>query len=137
MALDNRDTTVGVFIDLAKVFVSVSHSLLLEKLGNYGFRNNAYNLLKTFLEQRKQHVAVDGVASETKKITFGVPQGTISGPILFIMYMKDLYNLNTVGKIVTFADDTVIIYKENRWQDLKYKIEVDFKIVENWLDYNL
>jgi hypothetical protein len=105
--LDNKGTVgLGVFIDLAKAFDTVNHTILLEKLALYGLQKNALALLASYLSNRTQVVIIDGVKSKPMKITCGVPQGSILGPLLFILYINDLPNCLTHAKPFIFADDT-------------------------------
>lgn len=135
-SLDKSKPSLCIFVDLAKAFDTVCHKKLLEKLKNYGFRGKAFELMKSYLSERTQYVSIDGIKSERREISYGVPQGTVLGPILFILYINNLFTLNTTGQILSFADDTVIFYSEDNWENLKTMAEKDFNRIKQWFDKN-
>lgn len=134
--LDKKIPTICIFLDLSKAFDTVCHSKLLEKLYNYGVRGPTYKLLKTYLSDRRQYVQLDEIFSSPETVTFGVPQGTVLGPILFTIYINSMLSLTTVGRIISFADDTAILYTSSTWQLLKETIETDFPKISSWLYLN-
>ena len=126
-----------VFLDLAKAFDTVSHHKLLNDLEKIGFRGTSLKLLKSYLVGRKQMVEIDGVRSECREVKCGVPQGTVLGPILFIIYINSLLGLSSRGRIISFADDTVIFYSDDSWHNLREKIESDFMNIKTFFDSKL
>lgn len=135
-ALDDRKSCLGVFIDLAKAFDSVCHQLLLEKLEHIGMRGNTIKLFKSYLENRKQYVDINGCLSSEKTVISGVPQGTVLGPILFLIYLNDLLKLDTTGTLISFADDTVVLFTANSWDEVKQKAEKGMKLINKWFNEN-
>lgn len=107
-SLKDSKHVLGIFIDLSKAFDTIDHSTLLIKLEGYGIRGMANDLIKSYLTNRLQYTEVLGEKSDTLSIQFGVPQGSILGPLLFLLYMNDISNSSKLGSFVTFADDTNI-----------------------------
>ena len=110
---DNKEATLGVFIDLSKAFDTVDHGILLDKLRYCGVRGIAHKWFESYLTNRKQLVNVNHSSSTFNDITCGVPQGSILGPLLFLLFINDLPNCSNVLKFVLFADDTSILFKNS------------------------
>lgn len=105
-AVNNDKNTAGVFLDLSKAFDTIDHSILLDKLNHYGFRGIANDWFKDYLSNRNQYVSYNGVSSTKSKIICGVPQGSILGPLLFILYVNDIHLVTNSLDVISFADDT-------------------------------
>ena len=103
-ALDNKTQTDAILLDFAKAFDKVPHKRLLSKLSSYGITSNTHNWITSFLSNRKQRVSVNGALSDITDVTSGVPQGSVLGPILFLLYINDI-NENIQSSIRLFADD--------------------------------
>ncbi|XP_020298494.1 uncharacterized protein LOC109862770 [Pseudomyrmex gracilis] len=110
--LDVSKPTITTFIDLTKAFDTVNHGILLEKLYNYGIREQAYRLILSYLTDRQQRVKINSVYSEYNIIDTEVSQGIILGPLLFIMYVNNLLFGMPQDSIISYANDTVILVKD-------------------------
>lgn len=135
-ALDNKVPIISIFIDLSKAFDTVCHERLLEKIYSYGIRGNAFKLMQSYLSNRRQIVNIDGIKSNSKRVTHGVPQGTVLGPLLFCIYVNSLMTTTAEGKIIAFADDMAILYKGNTWIELKTRTEREFIKICDWFKHN-
>jgi hypothetical protein len=135
-SLDNNQTTLGVFLDLSKAFDTIDHNILLHKLSHYGIRGIALDWFKSYLSNRKQYVSYKGSSSRSHEITCGVPQGSVLGPLLFIIYTNDLPISLTYSKCVLFADDTTIYYSSDNIDNIYLKINEDLKSVADWFRAN-
>ena len=121
-----------IFLDIKKAFDSVSHYKLLKKLEHYGIRGVANQLLQSYLSERKQFVSINNDSSSLKSINFGVPQGSILGPLLFLIYIKDLPNcLHTVTRF--FADDTTLIFSSDNINNLQRLANSELHSVTEWM----
>lgn len=136
-SLDKGDASMCIFVDLAKAFDTVSHEKLLNVLENLGFRGNTLCLLKSYLKNRTHCVSIGDVTSKSKQMTYGVPQGTVLGPVLFNIYLNDLYNITSSGYIVSFADDTAVFYRSSNWNNLKRLVQTDFVKIVQWFESRL
>ena len=118
-AFEKNQYTLGVFIDLSKAFDTVDHSILLRKLELYGITDRNYAWIKSYLSNRLQYIQIDE-NSRTKfcVVKCGVPQGSILGRLLFLLYVNDLKNASSVLDPIIFADDTNLFYTHSNIQKL-------------------
>ena len=117
--MDNGEFSCGVFIDLKKAFDTVNHEILLAKLDNYGIRGVFNSCLRSYLTDRKQTTEVNNVVSQAESTLCGVPQGSVLGPLLFLLYINDIYKSSSLFAFYLFADDTSIILANNNLKDLE------------------
>ena len=135
-ALDSGKFATAVFIDLEKAFDTVDHKILLAKLNNYGIRGIPLSLLRSYLSGRSQYVHVSGATSSTSIIHHGVPQGSVLGPLLFLIYINDLSRAIINGDVHHFADDTNLLHISNTLLRLQKKCQYDLNTLSCWLSAN-
>ena len=123
-------------MDLAKAFDTVNHEILLAKLYRYGIRGSVHRLIANYLSNRKQKVIIKNHNSEYQNIITRVTQGTILGPLLFILYINDLLTDMDKETIITYADDTVIISSDNNWIAAQNKLNLYLHKVATWFAHN-
>ena len=136
-SVDEGNVTVGVFIDLAKAFDTVDHCILLKKLHFYGIRGVPHKWFSSYLENRKQFVTINNTNSNFSNITCGVPQGSILGPILFIIYVNDLNNVSNKLRNIMFADDTNLFMTEKNIEKVETQMNFELKLLIEWFQVNL
>ena len=136
-AWEDSCDAIGVFCDLSKAFDCVHHDTLLLKLKHYGIKNNALKLLKSYLDNRIQKIHINGTKSQGSLVKIGVPQGSILGPFLFLVYINDLpYVVENLSNIVLFADDTSLIFKITRKTPDYDNINNTLQQIHSWFTAN-
>ena len=135
-SFEQNKYTIGVFIDLSKAFDTVDHDILISKLKRYGITGENLNWFKNYLTDRKQCVTYDGLLTETKRIVCGVPQGSILGPLLFLIYVNDLYKTSKLFDIILFADDTNLFYSHKNLKTLFDTVNTELKLINDWFIAN-
>ena len=129
-ALDRGEDVDVIYLDFAKAFDKVPHKRLLKKLSGYGIKGKVYNWIKEFLSNRKQRVVINGMQSEWRKATSGIPQGSVLGPILFLIFINDMPEvLNCCMKL--FADDAKL-YSPIKEENDRIRMQVGLKNAEEW-----
>ena len=136
MNMDKGLVTGSVLIDLAKAFDTADHDILLSKLEYYGVCDESLPWFKNYFTGRKQFVHIDSQSSEELAITSGVPQGSILGPVLFIVYINDLPCCVRHCSVNMYADDTVLYLAGPTVDNLIYYINEDLQCLSEWLENN-
>ena len=131
----SKDKTIAVFLDLSKAFDTINHETLLHKLNFYGIRGLCNAWFKNYLSDRKQYLEYHNTKSNLEDITCGVPQGSILGPIFFLLYINDIKNCTT-SNLVSFADDTTIYYSSPNQNELFQKVNEELIELYDWLCVN-
>ena len=135
-AFEENKFTLGIFIDLSKAFDTVNHDILLEKLKLYGVQNCNLNWFKSYLSQRKQYISFDQEKTEMLHIKCGVPQGSIIGPLLFLLYVNDLPNASKILDPIMFADDTNLFYSHSDIKILFKTVNEELHKLSEWFSCN-
>jgi hypothetical protein len=135
-AIDKGEYTIGIFLDLSKAFDTINHKILIQKLEHYGIRGITQLWFKDYLENRKQIVKYDQVRSNEMVIRSGVPQGSILGPILFLLYINDIEQCSKLLSFILFADDTNIFYSNSCLKSLNGILQTEINKVTEWLNVN-
>ena len=125
-----------VFIDLKKAFDTINHEILLKKWNDYSVRGVAQDWIRSYLHKRQQYVAYNGVISAKANIECGIPQGSILGPILFILYVNDLYRLSEKLSFILFADDTNMFYSDCNLKCTFKVINEKLTVLNKWFMIN-
>ena len=137
--IKNGQHVLGIFIDLSKAFDTLDHGILLTKLENYGIRGTALALMASYLQGRSQYVNFNGTSSVNLSVRYGVPQGSILGPLLFLLYMNDITNcfVDQDTKFVLYADDTNIFISGPSKEATYLKANMVLEQVSKFMKCNL
>ena len=135
-AIDNSDYSCGIFLDLRKAFDTVNHKILIEKLDYYGIRGITKEWFLSYLNNRKQFVTINDISSELKNITTGIPQGSVLGPILFLIYINDFHLCSNFFDFHLFADDANLFCRNKQADVLQQQINNELNEVHTWFCAN-
>ena len=137
--LDKGHTPINIFLDLSKAFDTLDHDILLHKLSYYGIKNSALDLFKSYLSNRKQYVDFLNNRSAYASLNVGVPQGSILGPLLFIIYVNDITASSNIFKFLMYADDTTLFTTINCFENnenTNQYINDELSKINEWLIFN-
>ena len=135
-SLNNRQVSLLLLIDFSKAFDMVDHKILLKKLYHYGIRGQALKWFEAYLSNRKQFVSVNDTNSSTLDITYGVPQGSILGPLLFVIYINDIPEIASYAKFIMYADDANIIITASTIEEVYNQLLNLCNNLEKWVHFN-
>src|ERR1043165_7700875 len=135
-AIDNDEFSIGIFLHLAKAFDTVNHEILIAKLNHYGIRGKPLEWFKSYLTSRTQRVNCNGCLSNLQAILFGVPQGSILGPLLFLIYINDLPNSSTLLRFILFADDSNVFLSHSSYDKLIQLANDELSLAADWFKAN-
>ena len=135
-SFEKNNFTLDVFIDLSKAFDTVDHHILISKLENYGVNGNNLRWFQSYLKNREQYLNFNNKITTLSQITCGVPQGSILGPLLFLIYVNDLNNASSILDPITFADDTNLFYSQKNIHQLFTKINEELEKIGDWFKAN-
>ena len=134
--IDKGKLTGLAFLDLSKAFDTLDHDLLLTKLAGLGLSKSSVNWFNAYLTNRTQSVIINGIYSNAEPVLYGVPQGSVLGPLLFIMYINDLPTVTKYCKVHLYADDTLLFFESISVQAIEAALSQDLDHVVGWLNQN-
>ena len=135
-AFEDNAYAAGFFLDLSKAFDTINHDILLDKLSYYGIRGTTYDWFASYLSNRSQCTKYESCLSDFKYITCGVPQGSLLGPLLFIIYVNDICNTSELLSLILYADDTTILYSNNNLKSLFDVVNRELTSISDWFKAN-
>jgi hypothetical protein len=135
-AIENGEFALGIFIDLSKAFDTLNHEILVKKLEFYGVRGITLDWFTSYLHARQQCVSLNGISSSMRQISCGVPQGSILGPLLFIIYINDIICCSDILKFILFADDTNLFFSDKNIYVVESQVNNELRKLSEWFRSN-
>ena len=136
LASQNNEHVIAIFLDLAKAFDTIDHSIMCDKLYYCRVRGTALELFRNYLSNRKQYVSYNGVTSRFLDVSLGVPQGSILGPLLFIVYINDFVKSTSTLTSYLFADDTTVLHSDRDFINLTSMVNSELCKISAWFKSN-
>ena len=134
--VEEKEFSCGIFLDFSKAFDTVNHEILIRKLENYGIRGITNDWFRSYLSNRKQYVYINNTSSDPCQGNCGIPQGSVLGPLLFLIYINDFSRCSTLFDFHLFADDSNLFYKRKSLSVLQSDINRELSKVQEWLCVN-
>ena len=135
-SLSKKQISLLLLIDFSKAFDMVNHDILLHKLKHYGIRGIVNTWFKSYLSDRQQYVSIKGKVSSKRYLQYSVPQGSILGPLLFVIYINDMPNIYRNAKFILYADDANIIITGDSVDEIRHKFECLSGQLVDWVSHN-
>jgi len=135
-SVEKNEIPIAIFLDMSKAFDTLDHNILFKKLEHVGIRGNMLELIKSYLTQRTQCVHYKFTLSSQQFIKCGVPQGSILGPLLFLIYINDIHRSSFLLKFILFADDTTLLFSSKSLQHINQIISNELQTVSEWIRAN-
>ena len=135
-AFTKKEHAIAIFMDLSKAFDTINHDILIYKLRNYGIRGTALSWFRSYLSNRQQYVFNDNNKSSMLNVRCGVPQGSILGPLLFLIYINDITKSSSTVSFILFADDTNILYSHKDLTELVNTLNTELTNISSWFKCN-
>ena len=133
--LNDKKSLISIYLDFSKAFDTIEHNLLCKKLECYGIRGSVNNWFRSYLTSRQQYVQINSIKSNNSQISCGVPQGSVLGPLLFLIYINDMHKCTQL-KLIHFADDTTAFMSHNDINTLALTINTELENIDKWICAN-
>ena len=135
-SFESNEYTIGIFLDLKKAFDTVNHQILIDKSDFYGIRGIPLAWLTSYVDNRQQYFMVNGHVSSNNTVVWGVSQGSVLGPLLFLLHINDLFLSSNYLSFILFADDTNIFLRHKDLATLTRMVNQELSHVSSWFNAN-